>query len=458
MNSARTIYTASWVLPISAPPIRDGAVCVDGSRISRVGRALDLLPHNTDARHVALGDAVLMPGLVNAHTHLELTAMRGFLEGLDFRGWLRTLTMARREVMDADALLDASRYGLGEALRNGITTCADTSESGLPLVAMREMGVRGIGYLEVFGPDPMQSVTPLAELRERVAITRVHDTMLVRTGVSPHAPYTVSAPLFRAVAEYANAELLPVAVHVAESIAETQFVRDGRGPFADRLRERGIAVGPQARSPIALLHQTGILQTRPLLIHAIYLDDDDRRRIADAGASIVHCPISNAKLGQGMAALHRLRDAGIATGLGTDSVASNDRMDLLGEARQAALLQSLQLGVPDALSAHDALDLATRGGARALGLDARIGTLEPGMDADLTAFPLDNIDAMPMHDPSVTLVHVLAGAVKATLVTVAGRELLRDGMIVDADHGLSARIGIIGERLRLWRAQRVSNL
>ncbi len=351
--------------------------------------------------------------------------MRGFLEGLDFRGWLRTLTMARREVMDADALLDASRYGLGEALRNGITTCADTTESGIPLVAMREMGVRGIGYLEVFGPDPMQTTTSFAELRERVAITRIHDTVLVRTGVSPHAPYTVSAPLFRAVAEYANAESLPVAVHVAESVAETQFVRDGRGPFADRLRERGIAVGPQARSPIALLHQTGILKTRPLLIHAIHLDDDDRRRVADAGASIVHCPISNAKLGQGMAALHHLRDAGIATGLGTDSVASNDRMDLLGEARQATLLQSLQLGVPDALSAHDALDLATRGGARALGLDARIGTLESGMDADLAAFPLDSIDAMPMYDPAVTLVHVLAGAVKATLVTVAGRELLQ---------------------------------
>lgn len=417
-----------------------------------VGRACDLLPLNSDARHVALGHAVLMPGLVNAHTHLELTAMRGFLEGLDFRDWLRTLTLARREVMDADALLDASRYGLCEALRNGITTCADTTESGIPLVAMREMGVRGIGYLEVFGPDPLQSTASLAKLREHVDITRVHDTTLVTTGVSPHAPYTVSAPLFRDVAAYAIAEALPVAVHVAESVAETQFVRDGRGPFADRLRERDIAVGPQARSPIALLHQTGILDTRPLLIHAIHVDDDDRAQIAGAGASIVHCPISNAKLGHGMAALHRMRDAGIATGLGTDSVASNDRMDLLGEARQATLFQSLQLGVPDALSAHDALDLATRGGARALGLDARIGTLEIGKDADLAAFPLEDVDAMPMHDPAVTLVHVLAGAVKATLVTVAGRELLRDCTIVDADHGLTARIGMIGERLHLWRA------
>lgn len=451
MNSARVIYTASWVLPISAPPIRDGAVCVDGSRITMVGPAVDLLPHSSDARHVVLGHAVLMPGLVNAHTHLELTAMRGFLEGLDFREWLRILTMARRDVMDADALLDASRYGVCEALRNGITTCADTTESGVPLVAMREMGVRGIGYLEVFGPDPFQSTASLTKLRAHVDLTRVHDTTLVRTGVSPHAPYTVSAPLFREVAKYASAEALPVAVHVAESTAETQFVRDGRGPFADRLRAREIAVGPQARSPVALLHQTGILDTRPLLIHAIHLDDDDRARIAGAGASIVHCPISNAKLGHGIAALHLMRDAGIATGLGTDSVASNDRMDLLSEARQATLFQALQLGVPDALSAHDALDLATRGGARALGLEACIGTLETGKDADLAAFPLDDVDALPMHDPSVTLVHVLAGTVKATLVTVAGRELLRDGIILDADHGLSARISVIGERLHLWR-------
>ncbi len=451
MTVKRTVYSASWVLPIAAPPIRDGAVCVDGQRIMLVGTQHDVLTQAGDARHVSLGRAALMPGLVNAHSHLEVTAMRGFLEQLDFRDWLHTLTAARREVLDSDALRDAARHGIGEALRNGITTCADTAESDAPLVAMREMGIRGIGYLEVFGPDPAQCDDAMTALRARVSAARALDTRLVGTGVSPHAPYTVSAALFRAVASYAREHALPIAVHIAESEAETAFVRDGGGPFAERLRARGIAVSPQARSPIALLADTGVLSARPLLIHAIQVDDNDLAAIAAAGASIVHCPISNAKLGHGIAPLNRMLHAGVATGLGTDSVASNDRMDLLGEARQATLLQAITERRPDALSAHAALDLATRGGARALLLDDRIGTLEVGKDADLAAFPLDHVEATPLYDPAVTLVHVLAGAVRASLVTVAGRELLSNGQLVSPQEGLEERMTLLGMRLEQWR-------
>jgi len=426
-------------------------VIIHGTQIMRVGRAADLADELAGMRTVALGNAAILPGLVNAHSHLELTAMRGFLEGLDFRDWLSVLTLARRDCLDEDALLDASRYGLVEALLNGITTCADTATSAHPLHAMREMGVRGIGYIEVFGPDPSQCVGAVRGLQQTVDALRVLDTALVRTGVSPHAPYTVSAPLFRDVARWARTESLPLAVHIAESAAETAFVRDGTGPFAERLRARGIAVAPSARSPIALLEATGMLDAQPLLIHAIQVDDTDLALIAASGASIVHCPISNAKLAQGIAPLDRMRAAGIPTGLGTDSVASNDRMDMLGEARQATLLYALRAGVPDAFTAHDALALATIGGARALGLDARIGTIEAGKDADLAAFPLDHPFASPVHDPAVTLLHVLAGAVTASLVTVAGRELVRDGQLVSADRALVTRMNAIGQRLREWR-------
>jgi 5-methylthioadenosine/S-adenosylhomocysteine deaminase len=147
----------------------------------------------------------------------------------------------------------------------------------------------------------------------------VHDTALVRTGISPHAPYTVSAALFRAAAEYARDEQLPMAVHVAESAAETDFVRDGSGPFAEGLTARGIGVAPQARSPIALLDACGVLAVRPLLIHVIRADDEDAARIRDQGATVVHCPVSNAKLGHGIAPLDRLLAHGVATGLGSDS-------------------------------------------------------------------------------------------------------------------------------------------
>jgi 5-methylthioadenosine/S-adenosylhomocysteine deaminase len=448
---SRTLYTADWVLPIATAPIRRGAVLVDAGRIAYVGAASAVTYEPGSVRTVALGNAALLPGLVNAHSHLELTALRGFLEGLDFRDWLRTLTLIRRDVMTDAVLLDASRAGIREALRNGITCLADTTDSAAPLAAMREYGVRGIGYVEVFGPDPRQCAEAIGQLRARVYEARAHDTSRVRVGVSPHAPYTVSSALFRATAEFACADALPIAVHIAESPAEQLFVRDGSGPFADRLRARGIDVAPQARSPIALLDEAGVLAARPLLIHVIQADDQDFARIADAGASIVHCPISNAKLGHGIAPLDRMLAYGIATGLGTDSVASNDRMDLLGEARQATLLQSLRLGAPDALTAHAALALATRGGAEALGLGARIGTLEVGKDADLAAFPLDHDDAQPLFDPAVALVHVLAGKVAAVLVTVEGEELVQQGAVVPGDETVSLRLRAWRDRLQEWR-------
>ncbi|MBL0169248.1 MAG: amidohydrolase family protein [Gemmatimonadaceae bacterium] len=452
-TAERRVYTAQWVMPIADATIADGAVVVDGTRIAYVGTIRDLPAAFTDDPRTELGNAVLLPGLVNAHTHLELTAMRGFLEGLAFRDWLGVLTRARRECFEPESLYDSSCAGLEEALRNGITTCADTTESGAPLDAMRDLGMRGIGFLEVFGPDPTHQASALSGLMQKAATLRQRDTTLVQTGLSPHAPYTVSAGLFRAVAEYARHEAWPVAVHIAESDAESRFVRDGQGPFADALRARGIAVAPQARSPIALLDACGILACEPLLIHAIRVDDDDIARLADRGARVVHCPISNLKLGHGVAPLAQFRAAGIAVGLGTDSVASNDRMDLLGEARQAALLHSMRSGIPDALSAQDALHLATLGGARALGLADRIGSLEVGKEADLAAFSLAPADARPVHDPAVTLVHVLAGASTATLVVVAGRERVRHGTVIDADSSRHARIEALGARLRAWRTR-----
>lgn len=448
----RCVYTADWVLPITSAPIPNGAVAVVGTDIAFVGPCTALPEAFTADRRVELGSAVLLPGLVNAHTHLELTAMRGFLEGLAFSQWLRVLTLARRECYDTQSLYDSSCAGIDEALRNGITTCADTTESGEPLRALRDMGMRGIGYLEVFGPDVAQCDAAITVLHERAGALRLHDTPLVQTGLSPHAPYTVSAALFRAVAQLARSESWKVAVHVAESHAETHFVRDGNGPFAAGLAQRGIPVAPQARSPVQLLDDTGLLATRPLLIHAVHIDRDDMALIADRGATIVHCPISNAKLGHGIFPLHEVQQSAVAVGLGTDSVASNDRMDMLGEARQATLLQSIARRLPDALSAEEALAMATLGGARALGLAHVTGSLEVGKAADITAFALDHPDARPVHNPAVTLVHVLAGSAPARLTVVAGQERVRDGRLVASHPDRTARMEQLGQRLHNWRA------
>lgn len=445
-RDGRVAWHARWVLPIIAPPIAHGAVVVEGDRIVWVGPSA----HAAAGRHERLGEAVLLPGLVNAHTHLELTTLRGFLEGLKFGDWLRVLTLVRRDVLDEQALLDSARFGVVEALRAGVTTLADCSASGVPLSAMREYGVRGRVYLETFGPDPAQVADSMAALRSGVERLSTDADALVQVGVSPHAPYTVSRPLYRAVAEYARLERLPVATHVAESAAEVAFVRSGTGPFAERLRARGIAVSAARRSPIALLERTGLLETQPLCIHAIHQSDADRRLLAERGATVVHCPVSNAKLGQGIAPVTAMLEAGIAVGLGTDSVASNDRMDMVGEARQAVLLQSLQAAAPDALSAHVALELATTGGARALGLSG-VGALRAGDQADLCAFPVDALEAAPTYDPAVLLVHVLCSGRAAALTMVGGRVLLRDGEPSVRDTGLRARVEAAAERVLQWR-------
>lgn len=431
-------YHARWVVPITAPSIRDGTVVVDGRRIAYVGPRASA-PAGED---VDLEDAVLLPGLVNAHTHLELTAFRGLMPDVPFRDWIVRLQMAKVTVMNPDRYLDAARLGIAEGVRAGVTTYADTCDSGVALAAMCEMGVRGIMYQEVFAPSAEEARVDeaIAGLRRRLGELEPRQTPLVRLGVSPHAPYTVSDPLFSFVARAGY----PVAVHIAESEAETRFVRDGEGPFADGLRSRGIPVAPRARSPIALLDALGVLDARPLLIHAVRIDDADIAMIAAARATVAHCPVSNAKLGHGVAPLDTLLAANVAVGLGSDSMAANDRMDLLEEARSATLAQRTRTGRPDAIAPRDALALATLGGARALGVADRIGSLEVGKEADLAAFPLPA--GFGDANPEAAAVFALGGT-PARLVTVAGVLHAVDGRVLTGDRAVPERVRETASRL-----------
>ena len=239
-----TRYHARWVCPVASAPVRNGTVVEQFGRIAFVGPR-NVAPAGGD--DVDLGDVILLPGLVNAHCHLELTAMRGFLDGLAFREWILRLTAARRAVLTAEMLLDAARLGVVEGLRYGITTFADTGDTGAGFDAMLELGVRGICFREVFGPDPAQCDDAMAGLEAKVDAMLPRATSLVHVGVSPHAPYTVSDALFRATASLAKRRALPVAVHVAESALETELVEQGGGALAAGLRARDIAVAPRAR-------------------------------------------------------------------------------------------------------------------------------------------------------------------------------------------------------------------
>ncbi len=438
-------YHARWVLPISRPPIRDGTVVEFGGRITYVGPRRDAPP----GQDRDLGAAVLIPGLVNAHTHLELTAFRGLLEALPFREWIAALQGAKTAVMTRARYLDAARSGIVEGLRAGITSYADSCDSGVALQAMRDAGVRGIMYQEVFGPSPDPAAVSDAarELRAKLAALEPLETDTQRLGVSPHAPYTVSDALFALVARAGR----PMAIHLAESAEETALVRDAAGPFADALRRRGIPVAPRAASPVRLLEKLGVLAAKPLLIHCVRADDADQRLIAAHDCAVAHCPASNAKLGHGTAPLTELLALGVRTGLGSDSVASNDRMDLLDEARLAALHQRARGGDFSTLSAARALELATLGGARALGIADRVGTLEVGKEADLAAFDLS--DDPGTIDPAATLIFGPTPR-PALAVVIAGTVKLWDHALLADDPMLPTRIAEASHALSTWLSHR----
>ena len=438
-------YHARWVLPITQPPIENGTVVENGGKIIYVGPRAGA-PAGEDRD---LGDAILMPGLVNTHTHLELTVMRGFLEDLDFSDWIDKLRQSRNEILDEARLLDSARFGIIEGLQAGITTYADTCSSGVVMQAMRELGVRGIMYQETFGPDPSSCDAAIRDLEARLATLTSQQTDFVQLGVSPHAPYTVSDALYSATARLARERDLPLAMHIAESAAEEAIVVRGDGPFAERWRRRGIDAPKRARSPIALLEKHDVLQPGSLLIHCVRVDDADISTIARRGCSVAHCPASNAKFGHGVAPLLPLLAAGVQVGIGSDSVASNNRMDILDEARLAVLVHRGATRRHDAFGAHQALELATIGGARALGLDGRIGSLEAGKDADLAAFRIDIPRTTPVGDPYSTAIFALPGR-SAELVTVRGEVLVEKGHCKRSDPTLTERVQTAGAALAKW--------
>jgi len=442
-------YHARWVLPITQPPIENGTVIESDGVITYVGPR-DSAPRGDDTD---LGDAILLPGLVNTHTHLELTAMRGFLEDCRFTAWIDKLRQSRKEALTEEMLLDSARFGIVEGLEAGITTYADTCSSGVVMQAMRELGVRGIMYQEVFGPDPAQAEIAMRDLEKRILALENEQTDLVTLGISPHAPYTVSDPLYGAAAHFANGRDLPLAMHIAESEDEQRIVVDGSGDFAEALRERGIAVARRARSPIALLEARGALERGPLLIHCVRADAADIEIMARHGCSVAHCPASNAKFGHGIAPILPFIAAGIRVGIGSDSVASNNRMDILDEARLAVLIHRAATRRHDAFGADEALTLATLGGAHALGLDSRIGSLEVGKDADLAAFRADTARTTPLGDPYAAVVFALPGR-SAELVTVRGRVMVERGRVRGVDKGLKDRVNAAGTALATWMAGR----
>jgi 5-methylthioadenosine/S-adenosylhomocysteine deaminase len=431
----------------------DGAIAVDGPHISSVASRSELILQFPSATVIDFGESAIIPGLVNSHSHLELTAMRGFLEREenDFFAWLRKLTIARMEKMTADDLYVSAAWGACEALRAGVTCVADASESAVAsMKALQDVGLRGIVFQESFGPDPRWALENFEKLKEKMAGLRQLETERIKCGVSPHAPYTVCASQLEMISRYAVDEKLPLMMHAAESRMEVSLLRDGNGPFVDSLRTRGIEWHAPRISPIQYLNDHGVLEARPLLAHCIHVDDPDLEMLKQSESRVAHCPKSNAKLGHGVAPFQKLLDQGVRVGLGSDSVASNNVCDLIEEARVALLLSRSQSSSNTSrlVSANDVLRSATIGGARALGVEDQIGELRAGLQADFAVVSFAATHQTPSYDPESTLIFASSGSdVIATVV--AGEEMYRDGRIISIDEErLRGRIREIANKLK----------
>jgi 5-methylthioadenosine/S-adenosylhomocysteine deaminase len=416
-----TIVSADWVVPVEGDPFPDGAVAIDDDgTIAAVGPVDEL------GEGERFAGCAIVPGFVNCHTHLEYAVYAGFGDGLPFEAWIG-MHVRRKSLLEHDDMRAIAVEGALECLRSGVTTIGDCSFAGAAAEAAAQTGLRAIVYLEVFG-------------RDETALERFHDLRAraepafsdrVRPGVSPHAPYTCTLAVYEQCAGLG----LPLATHLAESVSERLYLVDGSGDWSSFAE---LLVPPAGTTGIRLLAEAGLLGPQLMAAHCVDADAEEIALLAEHGVGVAHCPRSNGYLGCGTAPLRELLEAGIAVGIATDSPASTPSFDVFEELRTAIVGARARERRPEALSASRALELATLGGARVLGLDDKVGSLVPGKQADLAVVSLEGSPFDPVEDPAAAV--VLGGSpdrVAATLV--GGEERHRRGTSAWPDSRRAAR-------------------
>lgn len=391
------VLCAAHVIPIAAPPLRDGAIAYADGAILAVGAQHDVLAAFPDAEVDDLGAMIVLPGLVNAHTHLEYATYAGFGDGLPFGPWLAD-HVARRPRLAPGDVEAAAALGAHLALAAGATTVGDATYSGAAVAAVAAEGLRAVIHFEVFGGPDADPNDVVAALGTRLDAWTTELPAHVSLAISPHSPYSVAPMVMAALVAEAERRGCRLMIHAAESQAELEAVAAGAGPIAEALAALTRIEGT-GRHPIDLLARSGALSPATTLVHGVHVGPDEVATIATAGSAVVHCPRSNALLGCGIAPVRAYLDAGVPVALGTDSPASALDFDLWAEMRAALLLARAGAQRPDALSAAEVLVMATSGGAQALGLGQAIGRLAPGYRADLIALDLSATTFDPVEDP-----------------------------------------------------------
>src|SRR5215813_11127673 len=410
---------ARWIVPVEpAGALEHHTLVVDRGRIVAVAPTASA-EHEYQARErVSLPEHALLPGLVNAHTHAAMSLLRGIADDVPLKPWLEEHIWPREgRFVSPEFVHDGTLVAAGEMLLGGITCCADQYFfPDAAARAYRRSGMRALIGLPVLDFPTPYAVDADAYLREGLAVRDAwkHDAKLA-FALAPHAPYTVADPSWEKIVVYARQLDLPIQTHLQETREELEA-----------------SLGSGVSTPLGRLERLGVTGPNFIAVHAVHLADSDIELLATQSCQVVHCPASNLKLASGIAPVARLKARGVNVALGTDGAASNNRLDLFSESRLASLVAKVATGNAAALPAATVLRMATLDGASALGLDAQIGSLEPGKYADAIAVDLGSFEQLPCYDPSSQLLHV-AGRDQVSDVWVAGERLVADRAMTHLD-------------------------
>lgn len=436
MQQADTIIDARWVIPVE--PARQAldhhSLVIAAEHIVAILPTPEAHMRFTAKRTVTLGEHVLIPGLINLHTHAAMNLMRGLADDLPLMEWLKHhIWPAEARHATPQFVRDGTLLACAEMLRGGITCFNDmyffpdvAAEAVLEAGMRAAIGMIVMDHPTAYASDADAYLHKGLETRDRYAAEP-----LLSFTLAPHAPYTVSDRTFGKILTYAEQLDLPIHIHLQETQDEIQHSLEQH-----HLR------------PLQRLQNLGLLGPNLIAVHAVHLKPDEMTALSQQGCHIAHCPTSNLKLASGIAPVTAMLAHGINVGIGSDSAASNNRLDLFQEMRLAALLAKGSSGKADALPAFEALRMATFNGARALGQEARIGSLEAGKEADIVAVRLGGLETLPCYDVISHLVYA-AGREHVTHVWVRGKPIVENRNLLTLDERqLSAQASLWQERIR----------
>ncbi|HZX31175.1 MAG TPA: TRZ/ATZ family hydrolase [Rhodocyclaceae bacterium] len=401
------LIEARWVAPVEPDTLlHHYSIAIRGERIVALLPAAEALDRFEPRQHIRLSDHIVIPGLINLHTHAAMTLLRGYADDLPLMEWLQTrIWPAEAAHVSPQFVRDGTRLACAEMLKGGITCFNDmyfhpeaAAEAATEFGMRAVLGITAIEFPTAYASDADDYIAKGLAARDQWI-----DHPLLSFCLAPHAPYTVSDATFERILTLSEQLDLPIHCHIHETLAEIDE-----------------SLNQQGTRPAARLERLGLLGPGFIGVHAVHLEIEEMDLLARQGCSIAHCPSSNLKLGSGIAPVAELLKRGINVGLGTDGAASNNRLDLFQEMRLAALLAKGSTGDASALPAHQALRMATLNGAAALGLDQEVGSIKPGKLADLCAVELSSLDVSPCFDPISHLVYS-SGREHISHVWVAGK-------------------------------------